>query len=108
MTLRGFKQPLRCGLLLIVFVSSASTLLCSAETWESLGRVTSTRRLPNGIELTAGKAKVAVTGINDSVVRIRVTQNGVFPKDASWAVLEEAVSKAPAVQITEDANTADI
>jgi alpha-glucosidase len=108
MTLRRLAQPLRSRVLLVAFVICSACLVCSAENWESLGRVTATRRLTNGIELTVGKAKVAVTAINDSVVRIRVVQNGVFPKDTSWGVLQDTSSRPPGVQVSEDANTAEV
>src|SRR5215469_4585028 len=108
MTLRGFMRPSQCGVLLFTLFISALSSPSSAQNWESLGRVTSTRKLPNGIELTAGKAKIAVTAINDAVVRIRVSQNGVLPKDTSWAVMQDASSTAPAAQTTEDANTAEV
>lgn len=99
------RSSRRSVLLFTLFISALSSR-SSAQNWESLGRVTATRKLPNGIELTLGKAKIAVTAINDSVVRVRVSQNGVFPKDTSWAVMQDESSAAPAVQISEDANTA--
>src|SRR5215813_356920 len=108
MILRGFMPSSRRGVLPFTLFISALSAPCSAQNWESLGRVTLTRKLPNGIELTTGKAKIAVTAMNDSVVRIRVAQNGVFPKDTSWAVMQDASSAAPAVQISEDGNIAEV
>ena len=101
-------QPPRRGLLLIALFVSASFLPCSGESWEALGKVTSTRSIPNGIEMTAGRARIAVTAINDSVVRVRVAPSGIFPKDMSWAVLQGTSSAAPAVQVSEDGNAVDI
>src|SRR5262249_37655888 len=83
-------------------------LPCSAQRWESLPAVATARKLPNGIELTAGKAKITVTAISNSVVRVRVSQNGVFPKDTSWAVLPESFAAASAARVHDTANPAEV
>src|SRR5256885_9437786 len=98
----------RRAFLPMILFRSAVFVPCSAQPWESLGRVTATRRLPNGIELTAGKAKIAVTAVNDSVVRVRVAPTGTFPKDTSWAVLPDGLSATPAVQISDNADAAEV
>src|SRR5205823_12253829 len=53
--------------------------------------------LPDGVELTAGKAKVRVTAFREGVFRVRVAPTGTFPKDFSWAVIESA--EPPAIKI---------
>jgi alpha-glucosidase len=104
---RGLTVLPRHGFLLSIFSVSLLTLPCSAQRWESLGAVSSAQKLPNGIELTAGKAKIAVTAISSSVLRIHVAQNGSFPKDTSWAVLSDATA-APTAQINDVPGSAEI
>ena len=54
----------------------------------SLDRVTSSRPLPNGIEIRSGSAIMQVTALRDDLLRVRVGATGTLPEDASWAVLE--------------------
>jgi alpha-glucosidase len=42
--------------------------------------------LPNGIDVTSGAARMRVTALTDSIVRVTVAPTGAFPEDASWAV----------------------
>src|SRR5262249_22829235 len=71
-----------------------------AQGWQHIGNVQRVTKLSDGVELTAGKAKVRITAFREDVFRVRVAPDGNFPKDFSWAVIEEAA--APAVKI-EDA-----
>src|SRR6202171_4981680 len=68
-----------------------SILWCSvvgAQGWQHLGKVQRVEKLKDGVELTAGTAKVRITGYRDGVMRVRVAPKGVFPQDSSWAVIE--------------------
>jgi alpha-glucosidase len=60
----------------------------SGNGWQHIGRVQSVKRLPNGMELTAGRARVRITAFRDGVIRVRLAPTGTFPKDSSWAVVE--------------------
>jgi alpha-glucosidase len=108
MILKGLT--IRTARRFLVIVSFLPILIapCSAQRWESLGRVTSTQKLRNGIALTAGRAKIAVTAVSDSVVRVRVAADGVFPKDTSWAVLPDKSSATPTAQVNDAADTVEI
>ena len=106
MTLRGLTVSARRFWLSILYICIL-TLPCAAQHWESLPAVTSARKLPSGIELTAGKARIAVIAVNNSVIRIRVAQNGSFPSDRSWAVLPEATA-TPNVQINDAPGSAEV
>jgi alpha-glucosidase len=108
MILRALTVLIRRDFLLNIFFVCLLILPCSAQRWESLPGVAAARKLPNGIELGAGKAKIIITAISDSVVRVRVSQNGVFFKDTSWAVLPDMSSAAPAAQVNNTANTAEV
>lgn len=63
-----------------------------AQSWEHIGTVerveTFKEGLQNGVELTAGPAKVRVTQFYNGVIRVRVAPNGHFPRDFSWALSE--------------------
>lgn len=92
----GFARCIGMGLL-------ASTLMCggiNAQGWQHIGKVQSVEKLKDGVELTAGTAKVRVTVFRDGVFRVQVAPNGNFPKDFSWAVI--AVPEATAFTIEED------
>jgi alpha-glucosidase len=79
-TLRTFTS---CA---IFFFVAACTF---ADGWQHIGRVERVTRLADGVELIAGKAKVRVTAFREGVFRVRVAPDGNFPKDFSWAVIEE-------------------
>jgi len=58
--------------------------------------------LSNGIEVRAGELSERVIALRDDVLRVTFGRNGVFPEDASWAVL--AVARHSTVPITIDTN----
>jgi alpha-glucosidase (family GH31 glycosyl hydrolase) len=59
-------------------------------------------KLQNGVELTAGSAKLRITVFRDGVIRVRLAPQGSFPKDFSWAVIESP--DPPAIKV-EDGKT---
>ena len=59
-----------------------------AQGWQHVGGVQKVEKLPDGVELTSGKAKVRVTVFREGIFRVRVAPAGTFPKDFSWAVIE--------------------
>lgn len=89
-----------------VFALAAICLVMAAcavaDGWQHIGRVDRVAKLADGVELLAGKAKVRVTVFRDGVFRVRVAPDGNFPKDFSWAVIEEAAP--PAVVIAESSD----
>lgn len=93
---RALKSlPVLLGLLL--FTASAT----AATGWQHIGEVQRVEKLKDGVELTAGAARVRVTAFRDGVFRVRLAPNGNFPKDFSWAVIESP--EPPAVKIEESA-----
>ena len=68
----------------------------------SLEKVTTSRPLPNGIEIRtaigANAAIMQVTALRDDLLRVRVGAIGILPEDASWAVLESARTAKVAVK----------
>jgi len=68
--------------------SVASIGNAAASGWQHIGNVQSVEKLTDGVELTAGLAKVRITAFRDGVIRVRLAPQGSFPKDFSWAVIE--------------------
>jgi alpha-glucosidase len=92
--------------LLVCALGSAATL---AQGWEHIGRVERVEKfqdgLQDGVELTAGAAKVRVTQVYGEVVRVRVAPNGHFSRDFSWALVETALNyRRVPVQIQDGKN----
>src|SRR5260370_34785468 len=84
MNMTGFARSIGIGLL-------GSALGCGlgvAQGWQHLGKLQRVEKLKDGVELTAGGAKVRIAVFRDGVFRVRVAPNGTFPKDSSWAVIE--------------------
>src|SRR5437879_3265825 len=80
----------------------AAVLGCAiavAQGWQHLGKLQHVEKLKDGVELTAGAAKVRITAFRDGVFRVRLAPNGTFPKDSSWAVV--ASPGPPAVKTEE-------
>ena len=40
----------------------------------------------NGIDITRGALAMRVTALTDAILRVRVSRDGAYPEDASWAV----------------------
>jgi alpha-glucosidase len=67
--------------------------------------VTSSKALPAGIEVQAGKTLLRVEALRDDVLRVRIAENGVLAEDASWAVLPESRTHRVKVTPQDDAAT---
>src|SRR6476661_5010812 len=80
----------RLSALCTLLLTAASCAV--ADGWQHIGKVERVAKLADGVELTAGKAKVRVTAFREGVFRVRVAPDGNFPKDFSWAVVEEAAA----------------
>jgi alpha-glucosidase len=83
-----------------LFAAVVSCMPASAQGWQHVGAVQHVENLPDGVELSAGSAKVRVTAFRDGVIRVRVAPQGTFANDSSWAVIE--VPELPAVKINQD------
>jgi alpha-glucosidase len=82
------------GMLLAVPVLHAAD---EATGWQHIGAVTHVGAMPDGVEVQAGRARVRIQAINDSVIRVRLAPEGSFPPDFSWAVVD---SVRPAMKVT--------
>jgi alpha-glucosidase len=82
----GLYRASRAAAFILIFALSAA----SAQGWKAVGAVTSVDTRPDGVDLTAGIARVRVTSFRDGVIRVRFAPNGGFSKEKSWALAEEA------------------
>jgi alpha-glucosidase len=64
----------------------------SPDNFSRLSNITAVKPLPNGVEVRAGAAALRVEALRDDVLRIRLTPNGQWQEDASWAVVPGRVS----------------
>jgi alpha-glucosidase len=90
----------RSALALLAFACSA--VCAHAQGWQHLGNVQRVEKLNDGVEVTAGRAKVRITAFDDATVRVRVAPQGNFPKDYSWAVI--AAPQPPTVKVDDAKN----
>src|SRR6266446_1277839 len=88
----------RVGIDLVAVALGCGT--AAAQGWQHIGKVQRVEKMKDGVELTAGAAKVRITAFRDGIFRVRVAPDGNFPKDFSWAVIESPES--PAVKVEEN------
>ena len=88
MDMTGFAR--RIGTALLAFALGCG--IASAQGWQHIGKVQRVEKFEDGIELTAGSAKVRVTQVYNGVLRVRVAPDGHFSKDISWALVETAMN----------------
>jgi alpha-glucosidase len=67
--------------------ASAKPASTAVSTAIQLLQVTSVRKLPDGLEITSGKAVMRITAVRDDVLRVRISRDGTFGSDDSWAVV---------------------
>ena len=59
-------------------------------------------RLANGIEGANPKARIRITALSNSIIRVRIGRGGKFPEDASWAVPAAVRRQSVVVKATAD------
>ena len=95
-----YKARRAAAYLLFFALTSVSV---SAQGWKAVGAVTNVDMLTDGVELTAGPAKVRVTSFREGVIRVRFAPDGGFPKTSSWALAEDARPTAVKIDDLPDA-----
>jgi alpha-glucosidase len=66
--------------------------------WEHIGTMQRVEMLKDGVELTAGRARVRIRAFRDGVIRVQLAPQGNFAKDFSWAVIEAPEPPAASIQ----------
>ena len=92
----------------IIPLSLALTLLAAVARadWKALPAVGRVKPLPDGMELEAGQARVRLTALSASVVRVTVLPEGGAAPEGSFAVLSDHGLAAPKVEVRESAAAA--
>lgn len=72
-----------------VFIVFGFVFQATAQMNAKPGDVTAIQSLPNGLEVHAGTVALRVDAMQDDLLRVRMTPDGTFAEDASWAVLPE-------------------
>lgn len=88
--------------LLLVVALLALPSLAAAQGWQHLGNVDHVETRNDGVELSAGKAKVDVLFFLQDVVRVRVAPTGAFSHDFSWAIIQSPAPPSVNVQDTRE------
>src|SRR5579859_4656813 len=55
-----------------------------------LAEFSGAKALPDGLEVSSGRAIIQITALRDDVIRVRIGRDRALPEDASWAVLPSA------------------
>jgi alpha-glucosidase len=79
----------------------AALVLVAAFVGQSAGAKPLTH-LATGVEANNGTARVGITAITDSILRVRIARGGKFGEDASWAVPADVRHQRVAVTPTPD------
>ena len=74
--------------------------IARAQGWHHIGNIQHVEKLKDGVELTAGTAKVRLTAFRNGIFHVRLASNGNFAKDYSWAVVESP--EPPSVKTEEN------
>jgi alpha-glucosidase len=88
--------------LALVLLVAAHPCECAASGWQHVGAVERVEKVQDGVELTAGRAKVRITALRGGVILVRVAPQGRFPGDRSWAVI--GARETPSVKIEDGEN----
>ncbi len=56
--------------------------------WHSIGAVSALDSLSDGILLSAGAAKLRISVLSPDIIRIRLSRDGRFEPDSSWAIID--------------------
>ena len=102
---KSFRMPVGCQRLLIlflaIFVIATSSSLAQAAPEVTVGAVTGSQSLRDGVEVQAGSVTLRISALRDDIIRVRISP-GALPEDASWAVLSEPRGKSVDVKATQD------
>ena len=66
---------------MLAYAFSASSAMAAG--WQHIGNVERVEKLQDGIELTAGAAKVRITLFRDGVIRVRLAESPAFDRLAA-------------------------
>jgi alpha-glucosidase len=65
-------------------------------------------RLADGVEVVSGAAHLRLTSVREGVLRVRLSPDGNFAPDASWAVLKDAVRPERDLKVVEGCDALEL
>ena len=95
------KNEMRLAGRISIFVLLSTCIAFAQTHWQPLSDVTSVEKLANGVVVSAGAARVRITVLAPSVVRLRYSPQGSFGPDQSFAVLPDAYPNPPTIQTSD-------
>src|SRR5205814_9730000 len=76
--------------------------------WRPLPPIATVTNLTNAVELAAGKARIRVTALTDTTIRVRIAPEGNFSTQESWAVVPEAGNWSAAARVTDEPGRVEV
>src|SRR5437870_2521127 len=76
--------------------------------WRPLPPIANVAKLNNGVELAAGKARIRVTALTDTTIRVRIAREGNFPTQEWWGVFPEAGNWSAAARVTDEPGRVEV
>lgn len=83
-----------------------TALLCAAQ-WQPIGNVTGVNAVTHGMAVQAGNARVLITAISPSIIRVRYAPDGNFAPEESFAVLPQTGFTAADVEVSDTKDAAE-
>jgi alpha-glucosidase len=74
---------------------------CATAQWKSLQPLDSVQKIDKGVELVSGPAKIRITVLSPTVVRLRYAPNGTFPPEETMVVLRSAFADPVNFEVNE-------
>jgi len=91
------------SILLGCLLASSLPVLAS-EGWRPLGNVTAVKQLSQGVEVSAGAARIRLEAITPNIIRVLYAPTGSFPPNRSFAVVSDILRPAPRVSIQQSSD----
>ncbi len=79
-----------------------------AQGWQSVGKVTSTAALPNGVEIRTPVAVLHITALSPSVIRMYYGKGSKLPDHFSFAVVAHTGFQPPATKVTDKGDALEL
>jgi alpha-glucosidase len=89
-----FSRTVACAALFAVAAAATYPAAAAPQTPTPqiviLGKATGFRSLRDGLQVQVGKAALRISALRDDILRVQISSDGKFSRDASWAVLPQA------------------
>ena len=86
---KTLTKATRIGFIMLIMLSQHGW-----SQWKSIGTIDGIERRENGILLSANPAKVQITVLSPNVIRVRMSKDGAFLPDSSWAIVQRVLGNS--------------